>query len=342
MYEVKMQQELDEESVEKKKHKRRLMSKYDSVKVYVWIAGDSPHSYVLSRYLIARMLTVAKIPYAKSAKLALKLKKQLVDQEQLNISQTELENSLFEQMQMKGFGIDYFQRLKLVNRFVCEKIPLIISICGAPFTGKSVLAQQLAAKCNLSNVLQTDLIYEMLKKRKDSPLPTQSFVSRTDLDGRDLLVEYDRECLIVKRSLEAEIQKTVQEGKSLIMEGIHLDPGLYISELSQMKQSQDCRTGPNIVYIPVVVTADYEDHRILVMGAANSLGCRFFEAQTNPAIGEEIFGRMRQFQQHLAEYQNKNIVQVEIGLSGIDNALEMLHDHFLQCIKSSLESFYNA
>lgn len=170
-----MEVDLNQESNERKKHKRRLLSKYDAVKVYVWLPGASPHSYVLSRYLIARMLTVAKLPYTKSAKLAMMLKKQLVDQEQLNISQAsgcemligkmwfqdELENCLFEQMKLKGFGNDYFQRLKLVNRFFCEKIPLIITICGAPFTGKSILAQQLAAKCNFPNVLQTDLVYEV-------------------------------------------------------------------------------------------------------------------------------------------------------------------------------------
>lgn len=193
----------------------------------------------------------------------------------------------------------------------------------------------------------------MLRKRKDSPLPNQSFLSRADLDrGRDLLVEYDRECLILKRSLEAEIHKTVQEGKCLIIEGIHLDPGLYLSEFSQLNKSQESRNCPNIVYIPVVVTADNEDHRILVMGASNSIGCRFFEPQSIPPSkppshltflsfaleGEEIFNRTRQFQDHLVEYQNKDIVQVEIGLSGIESALETLHDRFLHCIQCSLNS----
>lgn len=125
---------------------------------------------------------------------------------------------------------------------------------------------------------------QMLRKRKDSPLPNQSFVSRTDLEGgRDLLVEYDRECLILKRSLDAEILKTVQEGKCLIIEGIHLDPGLYLSEFLQLNRIQESRNCPNIVYIPVVVTSNNEDHRILVMGASNSIGCRFFEAQSIPS-----------------------------------------------------------
>lgn len=93
-----MQVYLNQESNEKKKHKRRLLSKYDAVKVYVWLPGASPHSYVLSRYLIARMLTVAKLPYTKSAKLAMMLKKQLVDEEQLNISQASRRKTLIREM----------------------------------------------------------------------------------------------------------------------------------------------------------------------------------------------------------------------------------------------------
>ena len=65
-----------------KLHKRRLMSKYDSVKVllsvfvmpvrsstamqvFVALPGYPSRSYILSRYLISRMLTVAKIPTTK-------------------------------------------------------------------------------------------------------------------------------------------------------------------------------------------------------------------------------------------------------------------------------------
>lgn len=102
-----------------KLHKRRHMSKYDSVKVYgivrhallqklqvyVWFDGSPSHSYVLSRYLVARLLTMSKIPYAKAeifrsvyvtstsyfqaVKISLRLKKQLVDQNLLDISQVD-------------------------------------------------------------------------------------------------------------------------------------------------------------------------------------------------------------------------------------------------------------
>ena len=72
-----------------KKHKHSS-SKYDFVKVRVWLKdGDSSrdaadsreHYYVLSRFLVSRVLTVTQMTYRDSIRLALELKKHLVDRQ---------------------------------------------------------------------------------------------------------------------------------------------------------------------------------------------------------------------------------------------------------------------
>lgn len=50
-----------EEAEDKSKPPRRTSSKYDFVKVKVWIGENSDHYYVLSRFLVSRMLTVTKV-----------------------------------------------------------------------------------------------------------------------------------------------------------------------------------------------------------------------------------------------------------------------------------------
>lgn len=45
------------------------------------------HYYVLSRFLISRMLTVTKVPQQKAVKIALDVKKYLVDNDRLDIPQ---------------------------------------------------------------------------------------------------------------------------------------------------------------------------------------------------------------------------------------------------------------
>jgi hypothetical protein len=40
-------------------------SKYDYIKIRVWLGQHQEHYYVLSRFLISRMLTVTKLPQDK-------------------------------------------------------------------------------------------------------------------------------------------------------------------------------------------------------------------------------------------------------------------------------------
>ena len=40
-------------------------SKYDYVKIKVWVGSELEHYYILSRFLIARTLTVTKVPQEK-------------------------------------------------------------------------------------------------------------------------------------------------------------------------------------------------------------------------------------------------------------------------------------
>jgi hypothetical protein len=77
------------------------------VQVKVWLGDTMDHHYVLSRYLISRMLTVTRIPYVKvssycscracfmpativmlqAVKIALLVKKYFVDNNRLDITQ---------------------------------------------------------------------------------------------------------------------------------------------------------------------------------------------------------------------------------------------------------------
>ncbi|KAL0041761.1 hypothetical protein WJX79_003730 [Trebouxia sp. C0005] len=212
---------------------KHTASKYDFVKVKVWLGEGMSHYYVLSRFLISRMLTVTKIPYMKAVKIALEVKKYLIDNNQFDVSQENLEAILFSVMESKGFGADYTKRYKMVNQFHQQRRPLIIVVCGAPCTGKSSLAQQLASRFNMPNVLQTDMFYELLRTSKDKPLHQRPLWERPDLDHAQLISEFQRECHVVRRSIDGDLVKTIRDGKSIIIEGLHLDPGLYLYEFGK-------------------------------------------------------------------------------------------------------------
>ncbi|XP_015877819.3 uncharacterized protein LOC107414227 [Ziziphus jujuba] len=209
---------------------RNASSKYDFVKVKVWLGDNADHYYVLSRFLLSRMLTVTKIPNHVAIKIALELKKLLIDNSLLDVSQSDLEANLFKLMQRRGYGEEYINRYKMMTRFHHQRVPLVILVCGTACVGKSTIATQLAQRLNLPNVLQTDMVYELLRTSTDAPLASSPVWARDFSTSEELITEFCRECRIVRKGLAGDLKKAMKDGKPIIIEGMHLDPSIYLMD----------------------------------------------------------------------------------------------------------------
>ncbi|KAK4363455.1 hypothetical protein RND71_018696 [Anisodus tanguticus] len=209
---------------------RNASSKYDFVKVKVWLGDNADHYYVLSRFLLSRMLTVTKIPNHVAIKIALELKKLLVDNSLLDVSQSDLEANLFKLMERRGFGEEYINRYKMITRFHHMRVPLVILVCGTACVGKSTIATQIAQRLNLPNVLQTAMVYELLRTSTDAPLASSPVWARDFSSSEELITEFCRECRIVRKGLAGDLKKAMKDGKPIIIEGIHLDPSIYLMD----------------------------------------------------------------------------------------------------------------
>eukprot|EP00249_Psilotum_nudum_P009924 c22235_g1_i2 orf=321-1817(+) len=211
-------------------HPRHTSSKYDFVKVRVWLGDNADHYYVLSRFLMSRMLTVTKIPNHVAIKISLELKKLLIDNSLLDVSQSDLEANLFKLMERRGYGEDYINRYKMMTRFHHRRVPLVILVCGTACVGKSTIATQLAQRLNLPNVLQTDMVYELLRSSTDAPLTSTPIWEREFSSPEELVTEFCRECRIVRKGLDGDLKKAMKDGKPIIIEGIHVDPSIYLMD----------------------------------------------------------------------------------------------------------------
>ncbi|KAK8576433.1 hypothetical protein V6N13_032355 [Hibiscus sabdariffa] len=218
---------------------RNASSKYDFVKVKVWLGNNADHYYVLSRFLLSRMLTVTKIPNHVAIKIALELKKLLIDNSLLDVSQSDLEANLFKLMERRGYGEEYINRYKMMTRFHHQRVPLVILVCGTACVGKSTIATQLAQRLNLPNVLQTDMVYELLRTATDAPLGSTPVWERDFISSEELITEFCRECRIVRKGLNGDLKKAMKDGKPIIIEGIHLDPSIYLMD-------DECKTTSSV------------------------------------------------------------------------------------------------
>eukprot|EP00736_Rhodelphis_marinus_P003227 Rmarinus@m.7611 len=221
-------------------------SKYDFVKVRVWL---STHYYILSRFIVSRVLTVTKIPYVDSIGIALDLKKRLVDKNCLDVQQEEMELELFAVMRSNGYGSDFIKRYKMMMAFHHSRTPLLVLIGGSAKVGKSTVATRLAERLNMPNVFHTDITYNLIKNFVEEldPLPLWQ---RNFAKDEDLVQAFCHESRLVRRGVDADVQKCFKEGKALFAEGLHVEPSAYMDLLAD--QTGDCKSDM-VTGFPIVV-----------------------------------------------------------------------------------------
>ncbi|GKD84738.1 P-loop NTPase domain-containing protein LPA1 homolog 1-like protein, partial [Tanacetum coccineum] len=171
-----------------------------------------------------------QIPNHVALKIALELKKLLIDNSLLDVSQSDLEANLFKLMERRGYGQEYINRYKMMTRFHHQRVPLVILVCGTACVGKSTIATQLAQRLNLPNVLQTDMVYELLRTSTDAPLTSSPIWARDFSSSEELITEFCRECRIVRKGLAGDLKKAMKDGKPIIIEGMHVDPSIYLMD----------------------------------------------------------------------------------------------------------------
>lgn len=133
--------------------------------------------------------------------------------------------------------------------------PLMVLIGGATGVGKSTVATRLGHALGITRVLGTDFVREILRsvvaEALGPELSRSSFeLDRDHADGAAPHAEFERQARQVLVGVRAEMQRAADEGTSIILEGIHLVPGLV-----------DLHAAHDGIVVQVVLSVDDErDH----------------------------------------------------------------------------------
>lgn len=224
---------------------RKLSSKYDFVKVRIYL--DQTHYYIMSRFLISRVLTAARIDLFHAVRMALDLKKRLVDQCCLDLSQSDLELELFQLMRGYGYGEENINFYKMLSRWHHQRIPLVILISKNHYITTDhilkdvdMLASLLSERLNMPCILKTTMVHELYCLMNDK--------APISLDLVDFQYNQDS----VMQLLNVDISKYISEGKSFLIEGPHIQSSLLDCIADQLqKNDQDSYRG---LMVPFLVT----------------------------------------------------------------------------------------
>ena len=135
--------------------------------------------------------------------------------------------------------------------------PIIVVLGGAPGVGKSTLATRLAARLDITRVITTDAIREVLRLVVPATVLPELHRSSFELIGDSAangFVDFDRQCSAVGHAAATVAARLATENRPMILEGVHLVPGEVTRQLA------DHAARP-IVVERLVTVDDIERHR---------------------------------------------------------------------------------
>jgi 2-phosphoglycerate kinase len=218
--------------------------------------GDERLPY--SKGIMARALIAAGVPADDAYQLARRIELDLAERGRPSLEVERLE-VLAQEVLGSAEADRAVGRLRRLADLQALDVPLIIMIGGSTGTGKSTVAAEVAHRLGITRVASTDFIRQTMRAFFSPEfMPTihySSFEAGEGIDeevtGDPTIVGFVDQCRHVCVGVEAAIRRSLTEGWSMVLEGVHLVPGLLPTVLE----------GALIVHV-VIEIADEDVHRV--------------------------------------------------------------------------------
>jgi 2-phosphoglycerate kinase len=188
---------------------------------------------------MSRALVAVGVPIGRAYELARRIEQDLAERHEESV-----ELDRFEQLAVEVLGdaegsraVDRLRRLQELQEL---DLPVIVLVGGATGTGKSTLATEAAYRLGITRVTSTDFVRQTMRAFFSQEfMPSIHYSSfeaaaalRAPEDARDPAVagfmEQTRNVLV---GVRAALERALQEGWSMVLEGVHIVPGLLPKEI---------------------------------------------------------------------------------------------------------------
>ena len=269
------------------------------------------HGLPYSKGLMAQSLQASGLTPERAFELAREIERRLALRGDREVGVDGLDELCLEVLRGEE-GESAVRRYKGWRRLDRLERPLVVLIGGTTGVGKSTLATMLAARLGITRVIATDVIRQVLRAfftHEAMPSVHYSAFEAGGLEG------YEDQAERVATGIAAIVERAANEGKPLLVEGVHVLPGALDPALRER-----C-----VLTEAILVVRDEELHR----------GHFSHRPGTRPperylAAFEEI----RALQDHLAERARVASVEV-IDNENIDAALVQLMGLVLDAVEEA-------
>ncbi len=186
-----------------------------------------------SKGLMARALMVTGVPAVRAYDLARRLGDDMAARAVDEIDLERLEQLAIEVLGA-GEGEQAARRLRRYRELQELDLPIILLVGGATGTGKSTVATEAAHRLGITRVTSTDFIRQTMRAFFSREfMPSIHFSSFEAADavadsetGDPALLGFLEQTQNVLVGAKASIERALEEGWSMVLEGVHLVPGM--------------------------------------------------------------------------------------------------------------------
>jgi 2-phosphoglycerate kinase len=195
--------------------------------------GTPEHPY--SKGLMARALVAVGVPLGRAYELAKRIDQDLTDRGEQTVELERVEELAIEVLGEEQ-GSEAIRRLRRFRELQELDLPVIVLVGGATGTGKSTVATEAAYRLGITRVTSTDFVRQTMRAFfSEEFMPSihySSFEAGRSLRSAEteevdpLLHGFLDQTRNVLVGVNAAIERSLAEGWSTVLEGVHLVPGL--------------------------------------------------------------------------------------------------------------------
>lgn len=205
-----------------------------------------------SRGILAQTLTQAGARMDLAHRIASEVRAELLAEERYTVAEEEVLARVRSKLQtMDALILSRLDRWRLLRE---STEPIVVLIGGATGVGTSTLAADVARRLNIQSVIGTDSIREVLRRAVSPALlpilhKSSYMVKKEDIrvpveESERVLYGFRAQSSQVSVGVEAIVDRGLQEGTNLVIEGVHLAP-----ELIMERYKDHPNVCPLIVYL---------------------------------------------------------------------------------------------
>ena len=193
-----------------------------------------------SKGLLARALTGTGISTDRAYELALAAEADITQSGRESISFERLGELARERLGEED-GATTMRRLRRFQDLYDLDLPVIVLVGGATGTGKSTVATDVAYRLGITRVTSTDFVRQTMRaffSREFMPaIHYSSFeagraTADEDAEGSEAVLDgFLKQTRDVLVGVQAAIERALEEGWSMVLEGVHLVPGMLPREI---------------------------------------------------------------------------------------------------------------